>query len=293
MVKYMAKKKKRKHTFLKIMLALIIVGVITYAYGAYVEPKQLAVEEHTVQNKNLTDDLDGFKIIHISDLHYGKYYQFKDLQKMVKRINELNADIVVLTGDLLDKDTKMTTSMADKISTEMQKISANSGKYAINGEDDLNFDEWENIIASSGFMNLNNNYDTIYKNGYDSILLAGVSTMADKESIINKNQKAENFLNSFEKDGPIYSILLIHEPDYIDELDSNKYNLVLAGHSHYGQVNLPIINTLLYPKGATKYHYNHYKLKHSELYISNGLGNTDFNFRLFNTPTINVYRLIK
>ena len=289
----MAKKKKKKHPFLKLLLILVLIGMLTYTYGTYVEPKQLTIEEHTIPSKNITDNFDGFKIVHISDLHYGKYYQFDDLQKMVKQVNELNADIVVLTGDLIDKETKMTTSIADKISAEMKKICADSGKYAINGEDDLNFDEWENIIASSGFTNLNNTYDTIYKNGYNSILLAGISTMKDKESIINKNQKTENYLNSFEKDGPIYNILLIHEPDYIDELEDNKFYLVLAGHSHYGQVNLPIINSLLYPKGAQKYYYGHYKLKNAELYINNGLGNTDFNFRLFNMPTIDVYRLIK
>ena len=288
-----SKKKKKKHTFLKILFSLMILVLLTYAYGTYVEPKQLTVEEHTVPSKDLTDNFDGFKIVHISDLHYGPYYNIDDLKKAVKKINELNADIVVLTGDLLDKNAKMTTSKADMIASELKNIKADSGKYAITGEDDLKFDEWENIISNGGFTNLNNNFDTIYKNGYNSILIAGVSTMADKESIINKNQKTQNYINSFEKDGPIFNILLMHEPDYIDELEDHKYNLVLAGHSHYGQVNLPIINSLLYPKGAQKYYYGHYSLKNTELYITNGLGNTDFNFRLFNTPTIDVYRLIK
>ena len=82
----MAKKKKKKHPFLKLLLILVLIGMLTYTYGTYVEPKQLTIEEHTIPSKNITDNFDGFKIVHISDLHYGKYYQFDDLQKMVKQI---------------------------------------------------------------------------------------------------------------------------------------------------------------------------------------------------------------
>ena len=73
----------------------------------------------------------------------------------------------------------------------------------------------------------------------------------------------------------------------------NPFNLILAGHSHAGQVRLPFIGALILPEGAQKYYDSHYKLDNSDLYISNGLGVSNFNFRLFNTPSYNVYRLIK
>ena len=60
----------------------MILVLLTYAYGTYVEPKQLTAEEHTVPSKNLTDNFDGFKIVHISDLHYGPYYNIDDLKLM-------------------------------------------------------------------------------------------------------------------------------------------------------------------------------------------------------------------
>ncbi|MCI9585767.1 MAG: hypothetical protein HFH45_03950 [Bacilli bacterium] len=290
----MAKKKKEnKHYLLKISIFLILFCAFIYAYGTYIEPKQLTVKEYKIENKNLTENFDGFKIIHISDIHYGQLYGKKDLQKLVTKINELNADIIVFTGDLIDKNTKMTTTLTAEIANELKKIKNTSGKYAIKGEEDTKFDEWENIINDSGFINLNNNYDTIYKDGYDSILIAGVSSFNDKESIINKNQKTQNYINSFEKDGPLYNILLIHEPDYIDDLEDNKYNLILAGHSHQGQIKLPLVNGLIYKEGSTKYKQEHHKINNSDLYISNGIGNSKINFRLFNTPAINVYRLVK
>ena len=163
----------------------------------------------------------------------------------------------------------------------------------VNGNNDIKFDEWDNIINNSGFINLNNNYDTIYNKGYDSMFIAGISSMADKESIVNKNQKAENFLNSFEKGGPSFKILLIHEPDYIDELKNNPYDLILAGHGHGGIANIPFIGPIWKENGAKKYTDGHYKIGESDLYVSNGIGLTKINFRLFNNPSFNVYRLIQ
>lgn len=289
----MSKEKKKKFGLFKFILALILIGLFIFAYGAYIEPKQFKVNEQKIESSKITDNFDGFKIVRISDIHYGNLLGLNDLKKLVNRINELNADIVVLTGDLIDKSTKMTTSMASEMASELNKISATSGKYAITGEDDVKFDEWSNIINNGGFIDLNNNYDTIYKNGYDFILIAGVSSFADKESIVNKNQKTQNFINSFEKDGPIYNILLMHEPDYIDDLEDNKYDLILAGHSHNGQINIPLVKDFLIPDGAVKYSSGHYKLENSDLYVSNGIGVSDVNFRLFNTPSIDVYRLVK
>jgi len=289
----MGKQKEKKFSLAKFIFIIILICLCIYGYGTYIEPKHLKVKEHKIQSDKISDNFDGFKIVGISDIHYGKYFNYDDLKKLVNKINDLNPDIVVFTGDLIDGKTKVTTNMVNDISKELKKISTTSGKYIISGENDVKFDEWENIITSSEFINLNNNYDTIYKNGYDSILIAGISSFDDKESIVNKNQKSQNYINSFEKDGPLYKILLMHEPDYIDDLEDNKYDLILAGHSHGGQIGIPGINELFIPKNAHKYFSGHYSLKNSELYVSNGIGVSNINFRLLSSPTIDVYRLIK
>ena len=79
----------------------------------------------------------------------------------------------------------------------------------------------------------------------------------------------------------------------LDDLEDNKYDLILAGHSHNGQINIPLVKDFLIPEGAVKYSNGHYKLENSDLYVSNGIGVSDVNFRLFNTPSIDVYRLVK
>ena len=116
--------------------------------------------------------------------------------------------------------------------------------------------------------------------------------MKDKIDINEKLKQTMDHINSFEKDGPIYKILLMHEPDYIDSITNNKFDLALAGHSHSGQIRTPF-GPIILPEGAKKYHNSHYKVENTQLYISNGLGVSNYNFRLFNTPSYNIYRLIK
>ena len=285
--------KEKKHPILKIVVFLILLISAIIAYGFFIEPKLITVKEQKITINNLPDNFNGFKIVHISDIHYGKIFDQKQLQKLVDSINEQKPDIVVLTGDLLDKNTYINQNTVTQISTLLNKINATAGKYAINGENDLNFDEWMTIITNAGFKDLNNTYDTIYKDGYQSIFIAGASTKEDKLSINDKLKTSIDYLNSFEKDGPIYKILLLHEPDTIDELTVNPFNLILAGHSHGGQVRLPLIGPLIYKEGAIKYHNNYYKIENTDLYISNGLGASNYNFRLFNTPSYNLYRLVQ
>ena len=287
------KKMGKKWNFFKLLFFLILLGGALYLYGTYIEIRNYQVHDYMIKSDKITDDFDGITIAHISDIHYGRIVGNDELNKIVSIINKTKPDIVVLTGDLIDKDTKMTTDMAQDISKILVKIKTNNGKYAISGNHDVKFDEWDSIIKDGGFINLNNTYDTIYNKGYDYMFIAGVSSFKDKESIMSKNQKAMDFLNSFEKGGPIYNILLMHEPDYIDTLEDNKYDLILAGHSHNGQVNVPFVGAVIKPNGAQKYYENHYKLESSDLYISNGLGVSNYNFRIFNAPSFNVYRLVK
>lgn len=285
--------KKKKHGGLKFLVLLIFIGGIVYLYGTYFETSNFKTRDFKIESEKITDNFEGFTITHLSDLHYGKYLNQKDLKKIIRLINSTNPDIVVITGDILDKNIKMTTNKSAELIEELSKIKAESGKYVINGDEDYKFDEWDNIINNSNFINLNNSYDTVYNHTGEAILIAGVSTFKDKESISNKLQKADEYLSSFEKNGPVYNVLLMHEPDYIDDLKDNKYDLVLAGHSLAGQIRLPWVGGLIKKDGATKYTDEHYKIKNSELYISNGLGESSINFRLFNSPSFNVYRLVK
>ncbi len=280
-----------KKFFLKFIFFIFLVIVGTYVYATNISINSVNINEYKIKIKDLTNNFNGFKIVHISDIFYGTNFNEKQLSNLVNKINKANPDIVVLSGDLINKNNKITTSEVDKISELLSKIKTTCGKYAIKGDNDLKFDEWQNIIKNSGFIDLDNSYDTIYKKGYNYLLIAGVSTFKDKENINNKLTNTLEYINSLEKNGPIYKILVMHEPDYIDDLKPNPFNLVLAGHVN-NQVNLPNYGPLYKRDGTKKYYNNHYKLENSDLYISSGLGCENYKFRL-KAPSFNVYRLVK
>ena len=281
---------------IKFFLIFIIFSCGCLLYGRYIATTGLFVKEYKITDSKITDNFHGLKIVHISDIHYGRTVKNRELKNMVKKVNELRPDVVVLTGDLIDKDTKLTEKMSNNISSILSKIDPSIEKYAITGNHDVKFDNFNIIIENAGFVNLNNTYDNIYKNGNSNILISGVSSNYYKNDrdINNKMKSTFDYLNSFNEDDskkPIYNILLIHEPDFIDKIDKSKFDLILSGHSHNGQVRFPIIGAAILPPYAKKYYKEHYTLDDTELYISSGIGTSAINFRFFNRPSINFYRL--
>lgn len=288
-------KKKRLKKIIGIILSLLILACTILLYSRYVATSGLVIKEYKVTNEKITDNFHGLKIVHISDIHYGTTIDKKDLQNIVKKVNLLKPDIVVLTGDLLDEETDINASK-DILIQQLSNIKTTIGKFAIEGNHDDNFEEWSTIIENSGFINLNDTYDKIYKEKNNYILISGVSTNISENNDINaKLQSTKDFLNtvSEEEKASIYKILLLHEPDFIDNINDIEFDLVLAGHSHDGQIKLPFIGALQTPIYAKKYYQEHYKVNATDIYISSGLGTSKIKFRLFNRPSINFYRITK
>lgn len=282
---------KKKHPIIKFIIIFILIIAAILLYSRFIATKGLATKEYKITSSSIQDNFHGFKIVHISDVHYGRTTDKKDLNNMVKEVNLLKPDIVVLTGDLIDKDTNLDDALKGEISEALSSINANVGKYAISGNHDSNFSEWESIINDSGFKNLNDTYELIYNDGYTPILLAGLSSNLNNQvDITERYNKILEYSNN-ENIKELYKILLIHEPDYINNIDYSNFNLILAGHSHNGQVRLPFIGGIILPNGAKKYYKEHYKINNTDLYISSGIGTSGISFRLFNKPSINFYRL--
>lgn len=286
------KEKKQKHKLIKFLIIFIIILIALILYSHFFATKGLKVKEYKITNSIITDNFHGFKIVHISDIHYGRTVDQKDLENLVNEVNLLKPDLVVFTGDLIDEKTNLTEDDVKIISENLFNIEATVGKYAIGGEDDLNFSEWETIINEGNFKNLNDKYELIYNKGYEPILLAGIKSNSDNaENLIERYQVIEEYLNSDDKLNNIYKILLMHEPDFIDNINHSYFNLILAGHSHNGQINIPLFGAIITPEYSKKYYDDFYKLEGSDLYISSGVGTSDYSFRFCNKPSINFYRL--
>lgn len=276
--------------FIRFLLIIILVISLTIVYARYGGTRGLITKEYKIET-NIDNSFDGLKIVHFSDLHYLRITNKEITKNIIKEINILNPDIVVFTGDLIDKDYNPTNTDINDLKELLLSIKSKYGKYSVIGNNDNKIRETiEDIYTNSNFILLNNDYDIIYGNNNDKLFIGGLDTYSYDKSDIDK------VMTYFTDNEDInYKIILVHEPDYIDIINSkyNDINLVLSGHSHNGQVNIPYVKKLFLPFGSRKYYENYYKVSSTDLYISSGLGESRINFRIFNKPSINFYRINK
>ena len=233
---------------LKFLLFAIVVIILVIAYSRYVGTSGLVTKEYKIETNKIDDSFDGLKIVHFSDLHYKRIINRERLESVVEEINLINPDIVFFTGDLIDKDFDITDQDKIDLTECLKMINSKYGKYAVNGNHDYVRDEnlLNEIYDGSDFILLNNNYDIIYGDGDDKLFIGGLDNYSYGKSDIDK------VMNYFVNNEDIsYKIILVHEPDYADNF-INRYNidLILSGHSHNGQVNIPYIKKLFLPYGS-------------------------------------------
>ena len=273
---------KYKIRYKKFLLILTIIILILIVWGKFGEPNLLMINDYKIESETLPNSFNGIRIVQFSDLHYGITKQ-KKLEKTIEQINSLKPDIVVFTGDLVENKYKLTDDDTKLLVKSLKSINAKLGKYAIYGNKDVKNDNYDDIMYDSKITVLKNNYDTVYNEKNESILIYGLDDTLEGNPLIN-NINNKNIKNIK------YKIVLLHEPDYIDEfINDYDISLILAGHSHGKQVN--IFGKLFMPQGCKKYYKAYYNVNGTPLYISNGIGNSSINFRLFSIPSINIYRL--
>lgn len=270
---------------IKIVLLIIIIITLTLIYSRYIATIGLKTNEIVLNNQNIAEDFNGLKLVHFSDLHYKRIITKKRISELVNEINLINPDIVVFTGDLIDDDSTINEEDIRYLKETLNSIKSKYGKYTILGNHDysLAIETLRNIYNEANFTLLENNFDYIYSKNNNKIYIGGIST----------GEFNNETINNIKTDDDVYKIILLHEPDFIEDISSLNANLALAGHSHNGQVNIPYVKKLFLPKNAKKYYEEYYKVNNTNFYISNGIGVSRYNFRLFNTPSINLYRINK
>lgn len=275
----------------KWLLIIFIVLFLIIVYARYVGTMGLVTKEYTLSSKDIPDGFDGIKIVHFSDLHYNRAITLSKVKSIVEEINLINPDIVVFTGDIIDKDTNLSDKDYNQLTNLFLKIKAKYGKYAVMGNHDYDKDKDKviSIYNESKFKFLDNDYEIIYNKDNEKIFIGGLNTVSYNQDNLDKT------MEYFKDDADIdYKIILVHEPDISDKIvKSYDVNLILAGHSHNGQVRLPFIGAIYKPPYAKKYYDNYYNINGTDLYISSGIGVSTLNYRLWNRPSINFYRINK
>ena len=282
------KEKKKGGKLLSIFLLLVVIVVTIFLYAKYTGIKGLIVKEYRVKSEILTNNFSGLKIIHFSDLLYKSTVDKEDVKNLIKRINELKPDIVVFTGDLINKNAKINNEDIEFLEEELESISAKVGKYAIYGDEDYSIESYKTIMEKSKFKILNNSYDEIFYKNNESMFIIGLPSSL-KEEI--KLEDAFNFYKEDEKRK--FIIVLVHDGKTIRFLDESTYevDLVLGGHSLNGSIVIPYYGGIFIDDGAYKYYQEHYSKGITDIYISSGVGTNKYPYRIFNKPSFNLYRL--
>lgn len=265
----------------KIIFLVILIIATLFILLRYIGNMGIKVKEYKIINNNI-GNFYGLKIVHVTDLHYGMTNE-KKLKKLVKEINLTKPDIVLFTGDLVDKNTEYNKEIDNILIENLKNINAYYGKYYVNGDEDLLYKTFDTIMSNSNFISLDDTYEVIYNEKNETIFLSGISP--DK-SLTNEIKENIN-LNTYN-----YKILLTHYPDSVTSVLKYNFDLIASGHSLNGQVRLPFIGSV-YTKENSRKHYNsYYKIDNNNLYISSGIGNSTINIRLNNPPSFNLYRIV-
>lgn len=263
----------------KVIIVIIILLVLIFLYGRYIEINNFKIKEYTITNGNIPLSFEEIKIVHFSDLLYYHGYNTKNLDKLVKNINNIKPDVIIFSGDLFKKNESYNEDDYNILKETLSNMEASLYKYAVIGDNDEEYlEQYKDLLYESDFQLLDNENMLFFYKDNTPINIIGLTNLDNIETLLETDTEYN------------YEIVIIHKPDNFDKLSNYGINTILSGHSLGGIVNIPYYGGIITTKGAKKYVNDYYKLNNSEIFISNGLGYHSFNFRLFNTPSINVYR---
>jgi predicted MPP superfamily phosphohydrolase len=245
-------------------------------YGAVYEPADLEIVRKAIQIRGLPARLDGIRMAQISDLHMN---QVDDIHtRMVEHVQALKPDVIVVTGDLVDS--RLAVSDMQNL---LGYLDAPLGIWAVPGNWDHTseaIDDLKSALPSARVKFLINQSQAID----DGLWMVGVDDPASAHDDLNEaisNVPAE-----------VHRLLLAHSPDIVPNLAGQTFDLILSGHTHGGQINLPFLNGAWLKDGpARKYIKGMFQVDGSPLYVNRGIGMTTLPIRIQCRPEITLFTL--
>ncbi|UTR13313.1 metallophosphoesterase [Salipaludibacillus sp. LMS25] len=269
--------------------SLFIVSLLALSVWLIWGNLHIQVTNIIVEDKNIPEEFDGFKIAQISDLH-GKDWG----NKLVNQIIGENPDIIVITGDLIDSKTTDLYSVHEFIS-DIEKMAP---IYFVTGNHEARNEYYDELAASllDQGVNILDDDKQIIKVNEDEILLFGIQdpSFSKESNLLNENEGiVESKIEQLTKNYNGYKILLSHRPEFFDAYVRENINLVFSGHAHGGQGRLPFIGGLVAPDQGffPKYTSGKYEENNTNMLVSRGLGNSIIPIRMNNNPELLVAEL--
>ncbi|MEA3453106.1 MAG: metallophosphoesterase [Patescibacteria group bacterium] len=257
-------------------IPIILIGICLWA--GVVEPNLILEENIEVGLEGLNQEMKELKFVHISDLHFFNF-GFKE-KSLIEKLNRIKPDYIFITGDLVDWSTQE-LEQAEEFFKKIADIAPDKtfGVYGNHEHRHIKFFEVRKRMKQAGIRILNNE-SVLLEQG---IYLVGVD---DPHSEMSDLPAA---FNGIDMEKP--KILLAHSPEIFREIECNNI-LVLAGHTHGGQINIPIlVNYFLPMKYDTKYKSGLFNKSSQWLYVNRGIGTTFLPIRLNAFPELTIIKL--
>ena len=259
-----------RRKFLKVSAALAASGAIAVAAdGILLEPNHPRLVRVDIALKRLPEAWEGLRIVQLSDFHYDEHFSAVPLRKAVDIVNGLRPDAVFLTGDfvtvpLFGRRSSGITAIGP-CAEILSRLQAPLGLFAVLGNHDVRCGSATvmQTLRANKIEVLRNHALPLEKDG-GRIWLAGV------DDVIEGKADLSDALLEVPREEPV--ILLAHEPDFADQVVNAPVDLQLSGHSHGGQIRLPLVGAPYLPEMAQKYPMGLYRIGRLTLYTNVGLG---------------------
>ncbi len=273
------KKERQVNLWQRIGISLLIALLFySFAYGAN---NRLEITKYTYETNALSVSFNGFRIVHLSDLHNKVFAE--NNETLLREIRALEPDIIVLTGDFIDASNH---TDIDAALLFMQQIPSVAPTYYVlgNHEHDIGKTQLEDFLTKTqeyGVHYLYNETVQIESQTGQTFSLIGVDDLSLQA----------NILNTLAEEAPdTFRVLLAHEPQYFQAYYAESgVDLIFSGHTHGGQFRIPFLNIGVFGPDQgffPKYSAGEFHEKNSTMYLSRGLGNSGFPLRLNNHPEI-------
>lgn len=283
-----APRNKRRHPlrWLLVLAALAVGGWLWFQWQCW----GLQVTHAQAALKGLPQGFDGYKIVHLSDLHGHEYGEGN--RELLDRVREQAPDLIVITGDLIDQKSQL--EMAPALARGLAGIAPT---YYVTGNHEWALGtgavkELKTLLKECGVAVLSNQYQVLERGG-DKLALAGV----DDPNGYADQTTPEELCAWIQGEAPgLFTVLLAHRNDHFGQYANAGYDFVMSGHGHGGIVRLPFVGGLMgtdrrfFPPWTAGV----YTVGDSTLFVSRGLGNNTVpfkGFRLFNRPELAVVEL--
>ncbi len=278
---------KVKKVIMVFTLSFVLLGFILAIWAFWFEPDSLVVRKVELKLKNWHKEHDGLKIAILTDLHVGSpHINLEKLSLLVAETNKENVDLVLILGDLVITGVKGGKFIEPEPIAEKLKGLKAEKIVAILGNHDwwYNGERVRKALQDVGIIVLENNSISFSKNE-KNIWLAGLADLWTRKIDLNKA------LEETKDNNPI--LLLTHNPDVFPEIPE-QVSLTLAGHTHGGQVKLPLLGRPVVPsKYGERYAIGHVKENNKNLFIGSGVGTSIIPVRFCVPPEVIVLTIKK